>query len=447
LEALLWKCKTEDEFERMKGEQRITEVLERGLEAKVFQGAAALVGKRGKIVFRQHVGHRSLIPERVPMLKDTIFDLASLTKPLATTLCIIKLVNEDKILLDQPLAEILPNAVLGDKRDLAPRLLLSHSAGLVDWKPYYKKLIDHPLERRKGLVRQWIIEEAFAYEPGKGNLYSDLGFMLLEWVIEEKTGESLPVYVQEHFYGPLGLKRTLFRSTTEEENPPRPPFTEGGEDKGTKRGRDPLLQPLPQGEGRPVLGLRKAEFAATEHCPWRKKVLQGEVHDDNAWALGGYSGHAGLFSTAEEVYAIVNILREHYFGMRRDFFKPETVREFFRRQNIVEGSDWALGWDTRALEGSSAGRYFSRDSVGHTGFTGTSIWMDLEKDVIAILLTNRVHPKRDNEKIKQFRPVFHDAVMEALGMVNEPQTHTDILAERPARPRSFHRLAKKDEKP
>jgi CubicO group peptidase (beta-lactamase class C family) len=167
-----------------------------------------------------------------------------------------------------------------------------------------------------------------------------------------------------------------------------------------------------------VSGYSEEEFAATEDCPWRKKVLQGEVHDDNAWTLGGYSGHAGLFSTAEDVYVIANMLREHYFGMRQDFFMPETVREFFRRQNIVKGSDWALAWDTRALEGSSAGKYFSRDSVGHTGFTGTSIWMDLEKDVIAILLTNRVHPTRNNDKIKQFRPVFHDAVMEALGLIS-----------------------------
>jgi CubicO group peptidase (beta-lactamase class C family) len=115
---------------------------------------------------------------------------------------------------------------------------------------------------------------------------------------------------------------------------------------------------------------------------------------------------------------MANMLREHYLGKRNDFFKPETVREFFRRQEIVKASDWALGWDTRSLEGSSAGKYFSRDSVGHTGFTGTSIWMDLEKDVIAILLTNRVHPTRNNDTIKQFRPVFHDAVMEELGYIS-----------------------------
>jgi CubicO group peptidase (beta-lactamase class C family) len=147
-------------------------------------------------------------------------------------------------------------------------------------------------------------------------------------------------------------------------------------------------------------------------------VLQGEVHDDNAWALGGCSGHAGLFGTAEEIHTILNVLREHFIGKRSDCFKAETVKEFFRRQNIVEGSDWALGWDTRALKGSSAGKYFSRDSVGHTGFTGTSIWMDLKKDVVAIFLSNRIHPKRDNDKIKQFRPVIHNAIMEELGLTS-----------------------------
>jgi CubicO group peptidase (beta-lactamase class C family) len=356
----------------------LQELLERALKTGVFPGAAALVAQQGKIVFFDHVGYRSLTPERVRMARDTIFDLASLTKVMATTPAIMKLVDEEKLNLDQPLAEVLPKAALGDKRDLTLRLLLSHSAGLVDWRPFYEKLSDHPLKDRKKLLREWIIKEPFAYEPGKGNIYSDLGFMLLEWVIEEKTGETLPEFVQKHFYGPLGLKRTFFRG----------------------------------GKGVFVLDVAKEEFAATEDCPWRKRVLQGEVHDDNAWTIGGYSGHAGLFSAAEDVYVIANMLREHYLEKRADYFKPETVREFFRRQEIVKGSDWALGWDTRALEGSSAGKYLSRDSVGHTGFTGTSIWMDLEKDVITILLSNRVHPKRDNDKIKLFRPVFHDAVME-----------------------------------
>jgi CubicO group peptidase (beta-lactamase class C family) len=372
---------------------KIAGVLRKGLDGGVYPGAVALVGREGKIIFCEHVGHRALIPEPVPMAKDTIFDLASLTKVMATTPAIMKLVDEREIALDEPLSKLIASANLGDKKELTPRLLLNHSAGLMDWRPFYEKLVDFPLKDRKRVLREWIIEEPFAYEPGKGSLYSDLGFMLLEWVIEERAGESLPGFVERHFYGPLGLKRTFFMETSEVENPPRPSSIKGGR-------------------------IPSQEFAATEDCPWRNKVLQGEVHDDNAWAVGGCSGHAGLFSDAEGVYAIANMLREHHYGMRRDFFRPETAREFFKRQDIVKGSDWALGWDTRALEGSSAGKHFSRDSVGHTGFTGTSLWMDLEKDVIAVFLTNRVHPRRDNGKIKQFRPVFHDAVMEALGLDN-----------------------------
>jgi len=370
--------------------RRIKRLIREGVTQRIFPGAVALVAREGKVVFLEQVGHRLLIPEPMPVTKDTIFDLASLTKPLATTLCIMKLVDQGEILLDQTLAEMLPDRALGNKKDITLRWLLTHSAGLKDWVPFYEKLMEYPLQDRKRLLREWIIKEPFAHEPGRGNVYSDLGFMLLEWVIEEQTGLSLPQYAHEHFYGVLGLKRTFF----------------------------PLPQPLPPGEGRFPVKVPKEAFAATEDCPWRKRVLLGEVHDDNAWALGGYSGHAGLFSTAEEVYVIANMLREHHFGTRTDFFNPETVREFFRRQDVVSGSDWALGWDTRALEGSSAGKYFSRDSVGHTGFTGTSVWMDFEKDVIAILLTNRVHPTRNNDKMKAFRPVFHDAVMEEVGKLD-----------------------------
>jgi CubicO group peptidase (beta-lactamase class C family) len=367
---------------------KVTDLIRQGVEDGVFPGAVILVAKEGKVVYLRAHGHRAMIPEKSPMTKNTIFDLASLTKPLATTLVVMKMVEKGEIELDQKISGILPNASLGNKGDLTPRLLLSHSAGLADWKPFYERLRDYPMRDRKKMVRQWIIEEAFAYKPGTGNLYSDLGFMLIEWIVEERTGENLVDIVRELFYQPLGLKRTLF--ITAQEDPSRSSVAEGGEE----------------------------DFAATEECPIRKRVLRGEVHDDNAWALGGYSGHAGLFSTCEEIYTIVNMLREHYLGTRFDFFKPETIREFWRRQDLVEGSDWALGWDTRALKGSSAGKYFSRNSVGHTGYTGTSIWMDLKKDVLAVFLSNRVHPTRNNEKIKLFRPMIHDAIMEELGLTS-----------------------------
>ena len=138
------------------------------------------------------------------------------------------------------------------------------------------------------------------------------------------------------------------------------------------------------------------------------------MDDENAYAVGGYSGHAGLFGTAEEVYEIVKLLKEHYLGVLQDHLNPKIVRTFFTRQERTEGSTWALGWDTPSIKNSSSGRFFSENSVGHLGFTGTSVWMDLEKDVVVILLTNRIHPTRDNEKIRAFRPKIHDLIMKEL---------------------------------
>ena len=196
--------------------------------------------------------------------------------------------------------------------------------------------------------------------------------MVLEWVVEAVTGGSLKDFVNERFFTPMGLKRTFLLTG-------KPPF-------------------------------QKEEFAATEECPWRKRVIQGEVHDENAFALGGYSGHAGLFSTAEEVYLIADVLREHYYGKRRDYFLPGVVRDFFKKQEIVKGCTWALGWDTPSPENSSAGSYISPGSVGHLGFSGTSLWMDLERDIIVVFLSNRIHPSRSNLKIRAFRPVLHNLI-------------------------------------
>ncbi len=314
------------------------------------------------------------------MEKETVFDLASLTKPLATTLVMMKLVEEGLIDLDRSLYEIMPPVPLRDKGRLTPRMLLSHSAGLADWKPFYLKMVQFPPEFRKGILREQIIDLPFARTPGTACLYSDLGFMLLEWLIEEMAGEPLASFVARSFYEPLSLKKTF-------------------------------LGP----ENRPE-SIAVERIAATEDCPWRGRIMLGEVHDENAYALGGYSGHAGLFGTAGEVFALANMLREHYRGEREDFFSAATVREFFKKQDLLEGCTFALGWDTPSSENSSAGVYFSENSVGHLGFTGTSLWMDLEKDVIVVFLTNRVHPTRENEKIRAFRPPIHDAVMGALGL-------------------------------
>lgn len=362
----------------MGNSDRIRELLLNGVGEDVYPGAVLLVARGGEIVFFEEVGNRAILPKTAPMRKDTIFDLASLTKPLATTLAVMKLVDEGKIRLDQPIQDLVTGEVPDDKKGLTPRLLLSHSAGFIDWQGFYLELEQFEPQERKSILRNRLLKMPLAYPPGKDTIYSDLGFMLLEWIVQHRAGEGMHVFLDEQFYAPLSLRRTFL----------------GCADNLRAFGSD--------------------EFAATENCPWRRRIIQGEVHDENAYVLGGYSGHSGLFGTAEEVYGVVALLRGHFLGERSDFLRPDTIRAFFARQNLVKGSTWALGWDMPSPENSSSGMYFSDNSVGHLGFTGTSIWMDLDQDLIAILLTNRVHPTRKNEKIKAFRPRIHDLIVQEL---------------------------------
>jgi serine-type D-Ala-D-Ala carboxypeptidase len=358
----------------------VTSLLDEGIAQRIYPGAVLLAARRGDVRIFQAVGKRTLVPDPLPMSRETLFDLASLTKPLATTLAMMKLVNEDRIGLDAPLEALIPHGIPEDRRGITPRLLLTHSAGYVDWRPFYLDLASVAPKNRKAAVRKRLLDIHLAYEPGTRVLYSDLGFMLLEWVIETTAGVTLPRFLSETFYDPLSLSTLGFFGSH-----PQDRFS-----------RD--------------------RFAATEDCPWRRQMIQGMVHDENAYALGGYSGHAGLFGTAEAVYALANLLREHWRGDRSDYLRPQTVRTFFTRQDRVDESTWALGWDTPSPVNSSAGKCFSEKSVGHLGFTGTSLWMDLGKDVIIVFLSNRVHPTRKNEMIRTFRPVLHDRIMEAFGL-------------------------------
>ena len=353
-------------------------LLETGRREGVYPGAVLLAAWKGEVRFFLAAGNRTLSPQPLPMEKETLFDLASLTKPLGTTLAIMKLADEGKIDLDAHIEALLCHTMPLDKRKITSRFLLNHAAGLADWKPFYLDLDQDEPAERKTVLRQKLLALPLVYPPGTQALYSDLGFMVLEWIIEARSGMDLPRFLETAFYGPLGLKDAGF-------------FRDG----------------LP---GR----FNRDRFAATESCPWRNRIIQGSVHDENAWALGGYSGHAGLFGTAATVYELANLLREHWRGERSDYLKPDTVREFFTRQDRVRESTWALGWDTPSPVNSSAGRHFSETSVGHLGFTGTSLWMDLKQDVIIIFLTNRVYPTRENKKIRAFRPVLHDRVMEAF---------------------------------
>ena len=212
--------------------------------------------------------------------------------------------------------------------------------------------------------------------------------MLLGEAVERLSGKPLDRFCRDEMFTPMQLSSTFFvdLSRSWEETCPAP-----------------------------APAIAAAEIAATEDCPWRRKILCGEVHDDNAYAMGGVAGHAGLFSSAPDVHRFIRFLGRCRTGAEPDFLPAAVVREFLEAERPLPGQTHVLGWDTPSPEGSSSGRHFSARTVGHLGFTGTSIWWDLERDVHVVFLTNRVHPSRDNDAIRQFRPLVHDAVMEALG--------------------------------
>jgi CubicO group peptidase (beta-lactamase class C family) len=368
--------------------------VEREMEAAVargvFPGVVVLVNVGGQVVFHRAAGFRALEPERSPMREETIFDLASLTKPLATALATMIMVKERKIALDDRVTRFFHNFGVYGKTHVTFRHLLAHTSGLPAWRPFWKDILRIEREGRinftasrgaKEFVYEAIQREKPEAPAGARAVYSDLGFMLLGAVIEEVSGMSLDRYCHQRIFKPLGLRSTSFV------------------DLSVLRTR--RLEPIAE------------MIAPTERCPWRKRILCGEVHDDNAFAMGGVAGHAGLFSSARDIDRIATVLRECYDGQSL-FLPAAVVREFWRHDDGGGASTWALGWDTPSARDSTAGSELSRHAVGHVGFTGTSLWMDLERDLHVIVLSNRVHPSRDNDKIREFRPLIHDLVVHAV---------------------------------
>jgi CubicO group peptidase (beta-lactamase class C family) len=365
--------------------------IEAGVETGAFPGAVVLVSRAGTVRYHAAFGARSLIPDRTPMLPDTVFDLSSLTKPLATTLAFMLLVRDRRVQLDDRVTRFLHNFGVHGKTHVTFRHLLAHASGLAAWRPFFRDVERLEKEGRPGFMGSQgakefvygeIQRERPEYELGTKSVYSDLGFILLGEVIELVTSTALDRFCHEHVFRPLGLRSTSFV------------------DLAAMRRRQ--ISPVSEA------------IAPTEQCPWRKRILCGEVHDDNAWSMGGVAGHAGLFANAADVDVLATRLRNCWRGAD-DFVPAEIVREFWQRDRTVAGSTWALGWDTPSATGSMAGSRISAHAVGHLGFTGTSLWMDLERDAHVVLLTNRVHPRRDNDRIRRVRPRVHDAAFEALG--------------------------------
>jgi CubicO group peptidase (beta-lactamase class C family) len=353
--------------------ESVNNLMNQAVSNEVFPGGVLLVSAAGSEIFFQAYGYANIFSGRL-MTRDTVFDLASFTKPLATTLAIIKLISQQKLELGQRLGSILPQLKGTDKGRISIANLLYHTAGLPDYRPYYKVLCKLEPSIRKDVLRELLVKEPLINPPGKEVLYSDIGFMILCWIIEQVSGNRLDRFVSKEIYHPLGLENLFFVD----------------------------LDSTPS----------EVEFAATERCSWRNILLEGAVHDENAYVLGGIQGHAGLFGTVQDVFSLLSELMAAYLGSPcAGIFDTDLIQMVFKNQ---EHTGRALGFDIPSPIDPSCGQYFSKHTVGHLGFTGTSFWMDLDRNVMIILLTNRVHPSRSNNKIKAFRPKLHDRVMTEL---------------------------------
>jgi len=369
----------------------LQQLLKAGVNQGGFTAAVALAGVEGELRWQGAAGALSQDPGAAAATLDTVFDLASLTKPLATTLALMVLAGRGQLDPASPLGEVLPAPWLPpDKRPLTLRSLLTHRSGLPAWRPFYQEVLAAPPEARPTLLERLAAATPLEYPPDTATLYSDLGFMLLKAVVESLSGKNLDQFCREEIYRPLGLKTLGFISL------PQP------------------AQTVPTTENRKPKTENRL-YAATEPGLIPGRPPAGEVHDENAWAAGGVAGHAGLFGPGGEVFRLVASLWQAYNGEETGPLTPAVVRHFL---TVPPGADRACGFDIPGPDpvARTAGRYFSPRSVGHLGFTGTSFWLDLETGQMVVLLTNRVHLGRDDKtRIAAFRPRFHEAASRALG--------------------------------
>ncbi|HJR65373.1 MAG TPA: serine hydrolase domain-containing protein [Gemmatimonadaceae bacterium] len=344
----------------------VVRVLDRAIADSAFPGGIGVVGTRDGLT-SYAVGRIDWAANAPRPDERTLWDLASLTKVVGMTTAMMQLVEQDRVELDAPVVRYLPEFAGEGKEGVTIRHLLTHSSGLPSWRPLYKEAM--AADTAVAIVLATPLDTV----PAARMVYSDLGAILLGKVVERVSGEALDAYLARHVFGPLGMTSTMYRPDA------------------SLRGR----------------------IAPTEFDPWRQRHIRGEVHDENAFMLGGVSGHAGLFSTAADLarFARMMLAGGTLDGVR--ILRPSTIAQFTAVQDPGL-SHRALGWETPSGR-NSAGHRMSARAFGHTGFTGTSMWMDPEAGVFVILLTNRVNPSRQNTRISQVRVALADAVMAALG--------------------------------
>jgi CubicO group peptidase (beta-lactamase class C family) len=370
--------------------------LEAAIAEGVFPGAVFGI-RHGDRVAISALGRYTYCPDSPRMTPDTIFDLASVSKVVGTTTAAMMMVEEGKLVLTDPVVSVRPSFGQNGKEKITFQNLLVHDSGLVAFRPFHRTM-STPDE-----VVAAVDAEGLTYETGSKTVYSDLNMIALARAIERLSGTTLDALLGERVFVPLGMDNTgYFRSVG-------PKAAPGDLDPS-------LCAPTEATEPwrREQRKLRSAFLGSTASeakrragvkFPAQDLYIQGEVHDPTAMTLGGVAGHAGLFSTAPDLLRFTSALLEGKIVPRT------TVDRFVRRQSAA--SSRALGWDTKSA-GSSAGARFGANSFGHNGYTGTSLWIDPDRDLVAVLLTNRVHPTSENTKILAFRPVFHDLVVETI---------------------------------
>jgi CubicO group peptidase (beta-lactamase class C family) len=358
------------------------------VSAHVIPGAVVLCAIEGTTRFHEAFGARAIEPHRLPATSDTVYDIASVTKAVITSVLAMRAVAARAFALDDPVERYLPEFQGPGKSGVTVRHLLCHASGLPAHRPYYEQVAAGPQSRLQ--IALAAAREPLIGVPGAGSLYSDLGFILLGWLLERVAGLSLDVQAQRALIDPQGLASTAFVD-----------LRDGA-------ARDRLLE--------------RHAVAPTEDCPARGRIVLGEVHDLNAYAMGGVAGHAGLFSNAADLGRLAAALVSAWEGVITPdpIVEREVIREFWRPAG-VPGSTWRLGWDGPASHGSQAGSRLSRAAVGHLGFTGCSLWIDPERALWIVLLSNRVHPTaREDPRFRAFRSAVHDAAIDGLSATPRP---------------------------
>jgi CubicO group peptidase (beta-lactamase class C family) len=347
-------------------------ILREAIAQRAFPGASLAVTHNGALIASQGFGRFTYDDAAPEVHGDTVFDLASLTKVIATTAMAMLLYQRGQLPLDEPLSGTLPEFVTlapkhhqAERELVTMRMLLTHSSGL----PAYEKLFEFA-KTRQDLVRAALTARLIK-PPGTHVDYSDIGFIILGEALAHKAGEALDVFAQREIFAPLGMTRTCF-------NPPA----------------EWKLEIPPTEDARSFFG----------------RVMQGEVNDENAVAMGGVAGHAGVFASAPDAARFAECMLRGGAPL----FQRETVKLFTHREESPQGTTRALGWDTPSRPDSSSGRLFSNVAFGHLGFTGTSLWIDPGRKLSVTFLTNRTWPDRASQLIREVRPKLHDAIVEAL---------------------------------